>query len=134
MFISQKKRLISCGNKINSKSFRRWILYYEMLFVLFEQSESITEMHLRPGVQNIKNILLPVQIMLYKTVFVSVHCPITFFSFNFNVNLGMPMHGKELKKYRLEIPCNKIIQIHSLTHHSWYHYIEGHWIYLYCIA
>ena len=50
-----------------------------MLFVLFEQSESITEMHLRPGVQNIKNILLPIQIMLYETVFVSVHCPITFF-------------------------------------------------------
>ena len=74
-----KKRLISCGNKINTKSSRRWILYYEMLFVLFEQSESITEMHLRPGVQNIKNILLHVQIMLYETVFVSVHCPITFF-------------------------------------------------------
>ena len=65
--------IILTGNKINTKSSRRWILYYEMLFVLFEQSESITEMHLRPGVQNNKNMLLPVLRTLSEKVSVSAY-------------------------------------------------------------
>ena len=85
------KKDFSCGNKINIKSFRRLILYYEMLFVLFEQSESITEMHLRPGVQNIKMILLPAHRTQSETVFVCVCCSETFFSLKFNVNLSMPI-------------------------------------------